>query len=83
MKRLAILAVLAAVGCGGSSGPDAFCSVFAAQTCIYTGQTCTGHEASCVECHAPGAVGGNPHPVGWAGTAAQATSDPVCLRCHG
>lgn len=37
-------------------------------------------EALCVQCHAVGGVGGNPHPPGW--SSRQALSAMPCRMCH-
>lgn len=43
-----------------------------------------GAASNCVECHAVGRVGGNPHPVGWGDDddLDDAHQDPMCRICH-
>ena len=43
-----------------------------------------GAASNCVECHAVGRVGGNPHPVGWGDDddLDDALEDPMCRICH-
>lgn len=39
-----------------------------------------GPATNCIECHKPGAYGGNPHPGGW--QSARAQDDAMCRYCH-
>jgi Cytochrome c7 and related cytochrome c len=40
-----------------------------------------GPATNCVRCHAPGGIGGTPHPPGWRST--QSSGAGACANCHG
>ncbi len=39
-----------------------------------------GPQTNCIQCHRPGAPGGNPHPSGWEPSRGQSSS--MCRYCH-
>ncbi|HVP67676.1 MAG TPA: cytochrome c3 family protein [Anaeromyxobacteraceae bacterium] len=62
----------------GTHGPIARANIASCAACHNQGAA-----SICVGCHAPGGVGGNPHPPGWKAPSGATSSNPTCRICHG